>query len=83
MPPKRKWTYWYKVTWVDPKNHGNFKVGQIIGLHDRHQKDWPMWKKTRGFFVAARLQYLGKLPCDLEITDPKEAGRRIAAGGWD
>jgi hypothetical protein len=79
----RKWTYWHKVVEVDRKNPQNFKVGQILGMSEKHQKDWMAYdKETRGFYVAARLEYLGRLPYQLEESDPKEAYRRITAGEW-
>jgi hypothetical protein len=79
----RRWTYWHKVVEVDGKNPQNFKIGQIFGMAEKHQKEWMAYDKdTRGFYVAARLEYLGRLPFSLEETDPKEAYRRITAGEW-
>lgn len=80
---KRKWTYWHKVVAIDPKDHGSFKVDEIFGSSHRHSKEWPMWTKERGFFTAAIIQYLGKLPYDLHETNPDEAIRRIEAKEWD
>ena len=81
--PKRKWTYWHRVVSVDKTDHGNFKVGQIFGSSSRHQREWQQWNKKRGFYIAATIDYLGKLPYDLHEKDPKEAMRRIDAGEWD
>ncbi len=82
MVQKRKWTYWYKVIDVDSKDHGSFEVGQIFGGNKRHGLEWNSWSKERGFYIMARIQYLGKLPFDLHEKDPKEAMRRIDAGEW-
>lgn len=79
----RKWTYWHKVVEVDKENPQNFKVGEIIGMSEKHQTEWMAYNEgTRGFYVAARLEYLGRLPYILEEIDPKEAYRRITDKDW-